>query len=955
MTRRNNAARKTEPVNDGSRSRAGETSDSELPVSDNDGAATPDLATPAQSARPPATAIGAAAAGATPVIAQYIEIKAANPDCLLFYHMGDFYELFFEDAVIAAEALDIQLTSRGKYQGEPIPMCGVPLRRADDYLQKLVRKGFRVAVCEQLEDPAQAKKRGSKAVVRRDVTRLVTAGTLTEEGLLSPRRNNYLASLARVKADQSAPYALAWLDISTGEFSTCTLPAAELLSELARLEPGELLVPETVDLDALFHGGVENGPAAITPLPAPGFDSMAGERALKNYFKVAALDGFGQFTRAEFAAAGALISYVELTQKGNMPAIAPPRRREPDHAMSIDAATRANLELVRTLKGERAGSLIATIDRTITAAGARTLASWLNDPSCRIDLITARLDAVEHFAGDHTARDCLRAKLRQTPDIARALARLSVARGTPRDLGALRDGLEAACGIAEQMRSPRSDQPTLIASALDDLSKAGFSLTRGLADMLAADLPAQISDGGLVREGYDEKLDEARRLRDQSRKVIAGLQAGYADETGIKTLKIRHNNVLGYFIEVTAQHAGRLMDEPHSQRFIHRQTLASAVRFTTAELGELASRIVSAAGEALMIEARIFDEFTNAVKDHAAIITQIADGLARLDVLSALAILAIDENYARPRVDQTRAFEIVQGRHPVVEKALRKNGAGRFIANDCNLTGPEQAEGEHAVAARPLWLLTGPNMAGKSTFLRQNALIAILAQMGSFVPASSAHIGVIDKLFSRVGAADDLARGRSTFMVEMVETATILNRATGKSLVILDEIGRGTATYDGLSIAWASIEYLHGVNRCRTLFATHFHELTSLQNTLEGVANATMRVKEHDGEVIFLHEVAPGAADRSYGIQVARLAGLPDAVLARAGEVLTALESQERDNPGGLAADELPLFSATRPSSPAAMSPPSPLETLIRELAPDELTPREALEMLYRLKNLTNG
>jgi len=883
---------------------------------------------------------------ATPMMAQYIEIKAANPDSLLFYRMGDFYEMFFEDAIAAAQALDIQLTTRGKHLDKEIPMCGVPVRAANDYLQRLIKKGFRVAVCDQLENPLEAKKRGSKAVVRRDVTRLVTAGTLTEDNLLNARENNYLAALARIKADKQNEFALAWLDISTGEFQTTIIPLSEVMSEITRLEPGELILPDTLLSDIEELGTLSELSTTLTPQPSARFDSASGERALKGFFKIAALESFGEFTRVEKAACGALITYVELTQKGERPAIKPPLRRQANEFMTIDAATRSNLELIRTLKGDRHGSLLSVIDRTITGSGARKLNARLADPSVLPETINARLESVDFFLNNLACRAQLRAKLKQCPDLNRAQARLTVGRGSPRDLGALKQGLLLARSLADIFsKNDTGDIPGMIATALKDVAKSKIDLADALDDMLAQDLPAQISDGGFVRAGYRPELDENRRLRDESRKVIANLQAAYSDKTGVKSLKVRHNNVLGYFVEVTAQHGDRLMASPFTQEFIHRQTLANAVRFTTTELAELESNILAAANRALAIEVGVFEHFCEVIKAEAPTITAIAEGLAELDVYAALAELAETEKYTRPRIDRSLAFSIKDGRHPVVERALKASGGQAFMPNDCDLG----VEGNGT--AERLWLLTGPNMAGKSTFLRQNALIAILAQMGSFVPAASAHIGVVDKVFSRVGAADDLARGRSTFMVEMVETATILNQASDHSLVILDEIGRGTATFDGLSIAWACVEHIHEVNKCRTLFATHFHELTGLAGQLSGLSNATMRVKEHDGEVIFLHEVAPGAADRSYGIQVAKLAGLPTVVLDRAQDVLSELENQDRQNPAAKLADDLPLFSAARPKShhPAEQGE-SAAEKLLQAILPDELTPREALDTLYKLK-----
>jgi DNA mismatch repair protein MutS len=880
---------------------------------------------------------------ATPVMEQYIEIKAANPGCLLFYRMGDFYELFFEDAEVAARALGIVLTKRGKHLGRDIPMCGVPVHRADEYLNRLIALGHRVAVCEQLEDPAEARKRGAKSVVRRDVIRLVTPGTLTEDTLLDARRNNYLLAIARARASAGGEsrFALAFIDISTGEFRIAECDRASLPAEIARIEPGEVIVS-----DALY-GDAEVAPylrtlAAVTPLTRDVFDGATAERRLAGYFGLASTQAFGALSRLELVAAAACVSYVERTQLGRRPPLSVPVREAQGATLSIDQATRSNLELVRTLAGERRGSLLAAVDRSVTAAGARLIAQRLAAPLTDPAAVARRHDAVEFFVADALARADMRERLAAAPDLARALARLVVARGGPRDLAAIRDGIAASAALAAALEQ-RADAPAELAEAARALRRPDPAVAAQLAAALADELPHLKRDGGFVRAGYDGALDEARALRDESRRVIAALQARYADATAVRALKIRHNNVLGYFVEVTAQHGDKLMAPPLNATFIHRQTLAGQVRFTTTELGELEAKIASAADRALGIELDSFDKLATAVTAAAADIEAAAQALAILDVATALAELAVERHYVRPEIDASLDFVVEGGRHPVVEQALAGDG-GPFVANDCDLSPPREA------AAGRIYLLTGPNMAGKSTYLRQNALIAILAQMGSFVPARRARIGVVDRLFSRVGAADDIARGRSTFMVEMVETAAILNQAGERSLVILDEIGRGTATFDGLSIAWATIEHLHEKNRCRALFATHFHELTALSAALPRLFNATVRVKEWQGEVVFLHEVVPGAADRSYGIQVAKLAGLPAAVIERAKVVLATLEAEDRASPRGL--EDLPLFAAAPrpPSPPPHDAAPDNIIAVLAALDPDEMSPREALEALYALK-----
>jgi DNA mismatch repair protein MutS len=867
----------------------------------------------------------------TPMMAQYLEIKAQNPGALLFYRMGDFYEMFFDDAVAASAALDIALTKRGFHLGEPIAMCGVPYHAAEGYLLTLIRKGFRVAIAEQLEDPAEAKKRGSKSVVRRDVVRLVTPGTLTEDSLLEARRHNYLCAFAEVR-DQAA---LAWADISTGEFRVMPSSLSRLGPDLARLAPREVLVNETRERE-LEPNIAENG-AAVTPLSRGSFDSTGAEKRLCEMFGVGSLDAFGSFDRAEVSAMGALVDYLHLTQRGRLPLLRPPVKEVHGGTLQIDAATRRNLELTSALSGGREGSLLSAVDRTVTAGGARLLERRISAPSMDLALIHQRLAAVRALVEDARLRDALRDALRRVPDIDRALSRIALDRGGPRDLAAVRAGLEGAERIAKQVATG----PALLATAGQAL--VGYAALVALLDRaLVAEPPLLARDGGFIATGYDPDLDETRALRDEGRGVIARMQADYAALAGVPGLKIKHNNVLGYFIEVTTTHEDRLRALPET--FIHRQTTAGQVRFTTLPLGEIETRILNAGNHALEIEKRHYEALKAEILANSGPIGFAARALAEIDLTAGLADLAAAENWCEPELDDSRAMLVTGGRHPVVERALRRQGSGPFVANDCALT-----EG----ATPAIWLLTGPNMAGKSTFLRQNALIALLAQTGSFVPAASARIGLVSQLFSRVGASDDLARGRSTFMVEMVETAAILNQADDRALVILDEIGRGTATYDGLSIAWATLEHLHETNRCRALFATHYHEMTALAGKLSGVENATVTVKEWEGDVIFLHEVKKGAADRSYGVQVARLAGLPQSVIDRAKVVLEALEKGEREGGSQKALiDDLPLFRA----APAiAQKPPaqsSAVEARLKDVQPDELTPMEALRLVYEIKGL---
>jgi DNA mismatch repair protein MutS len=891
---------------------------------------------PPDAAAPPDTA---ALQGLTPMLAHYLEVKRAHPGCLVLYRMGDFYELFFEDAAVGAKALDLTLTSRGEQVGgKPVPMAGVPAHALDPYLLRLIRAGFRVAVCEQMEDPAEAKKRaGAKAMVRREVVRVVTPGTLSEDALLDARRHNYLAAFAEAAGES----ALAWLDMTTGDFACQAVPRAALAAALARLEPGEILLPESLAGLPDLAEALAPWRRQTTPLPAVRFDSEGGKRRLMALYGVAALESLGPLGRAEIAAAGALVDYVELTQKGRVPRLGRLARQGRGGAMEIDPATRRNLELTRTLAGERVGSLLAGIDRTRTGAGARLLAERLAAPLTDPAAIARRHDSVAWFAAETATREAVSALLARCPDLERALSRLALQRGGPRDLAAIRDGLAAAAEAGRILAGAGAAPPAELAAALADLGDergAAAALVRRLAAALGETLPLQARDGGFVRPGFDAALDEHLALRGDGRQRLAALEARYRAETDIPSLKIRHNNLLGYFIEITAAQAGKLAPE-QAQRFVHRQAMANATRYTTGELAALEEAISRAAEKALARELEIFAALAGDVLALAETIAAAAASLAVLDVSAALASLAVERRWTRPHVDDTTAFAVTGGRHPVVEAALAD---AAFVPNDCDLA-PE----------RRLWLVTGPNMAGKSTFLRQNALIAILAQMGAFVPAAAARLGVVDRLFSRVGAADDLARGRSTFMVEMVETAAILHQATARSLVILDEIGRGTATFDGLSIAWATLEFLHDAIGCRALFATHFHELTALAARLPGLACRTMRVKEWQGDVVFLHEVAAGTADRSYGIHVARLAGLPEPVLARAEAVLAALERGEQSGAATRLADDLPLFTAAaqRPKGGAAARS-SPVEAALAEIRPDELAPRDALELVYRLKAL---
>ena len=856
----------------------------------------------------------------TPMMQQYRRLKAEAGDALLFYRMGDFFELFFDDAKAAAACLDIALTKRGEADGEPIPMCGVPIHSAESYLARLIRAGHRVAIAEQTESPAEARKaRGSKALVERAIIRLVTPGTLTEDTLLESSAANWLAAVGRAGED----WAIAAADISTGRFELIACGPGELAAELARLSPAETIADSSV-------------PGLQTNAGKGGFDSLEGVRALKTRFGLATLDGIGAPTRAELAAAGGLLTYLDATQKGAGILLDAPRRVSRSAHMVIDAATRDSLELCRSASGTVAGSLLGEIDRCHTAAGRRLLAADISAPLTDRSEIERRLALVAWLHDDALRRERVRTALKAMPDFARALARLTAGRGSPRDLAVLRDGLSAAEALSAELTG-EADRPQLLDSLIPRL--AGHdALIEQLRRALVESPPIDASKGGYIAETYDSSLDTLRSAASDGRRAIAVLESRYRDSTGIPSLKIRHNAVLGYHVEVAARHADKLM-APDSG-FTHRQTLAGVVRFNSPELHGEASRVLEAGAHALAAEAAHAEELTQLTISSTQRILGTADAIARIDVAASHAQRAAEGGWSKPRMTDEACLEIEAGRHPVVETALSHTGE-RFVANDLRLGSDDR-----------LWLITGPNMGGKSTFLRQAALVAVLAQSGGFVPASSATVGILDKLFSRVGASDNLARGRSTFMVEMVETAAILAQATPKSLVILDEIGRGTSTYDGLAIAWAVVEAMHDQVKCRTLFATHYHELTRLAGRLDCLSLHHVRAREWKGDLVLLHEVADGAADRSYGIAVAKLAGLPPKTVARAKSVLAKLEAG-RDATGGIAAglDDLPLFAA----APEPCLDANPVESALEAIDPDRLSPREALEALYRLKSLLSG
>ena len=869
------------------------------------------------------------------MMAQYLEIKSQYPDALLFYRMGDFYELFFDDAIKAAKVLDIALTKRGKHNDTDIPMCGVPHHSSENYLLTLIKSGHKVAVCEQLESPAEAKKRGYKSVVKRDVVRLVTPGTLTEDSLLKARSHNFLAAYSIVRGEHS----LAWVDISTGFMSVLSLNKVEdFVAELFRLNPSEVLIIENTDYDII--DAIEESGATATLRGKSAFDSISGEERLKSLFAVASLEAFGSFGRAQVSALGSIAEYLDATQKGKLPILRPPVIELKENSMRIDSATRRNLELTRSIhSGSRQGSLLGTIDRTVTAAGGRLLERRISAPSMDMDVINERHNALKFLRDNFDLSEPVMELLKSIPDLERALSRVSLERAGPRDLANISKGLIQGKEIASLFKN--HELPAELKLAMGKLT-GHDEISSTLEKAIVPEPPLLVRDGGFVTEQFNSELDETRELKRDGTKIIAEMQRDFIELTGIQSLKIKFNNVLGYFIETTAKNAEKLQNSTIADNFIHRQTTANQMRFTTLSLSDTETKIINANAKALEIEKQIFNELSALIIQNFEKISAAAEALAVIDITNSLATLARDEEWCRPKIDSSKAFAIQGGRHVVVESSLKNNG-NSFIPNDCELS-----EGS-------IWLVTGPNMAGKSTFLRQNALIAILAQMGCFVPATSAHIGIVSQLFSRVGASDDLARGRSTFMVEMVETAAILNQADDRALVILDEVGRGTATYDGLAIAWSTLEYLHEVNKSRSLFATHYHEMTVLADKLTRVINATVSVKEWNNEVIFLHEVRQGAADRSYGLQVAKLAGLPIEVLERAKVILNELEARDakKGTEGKLLAKDLPLFSQSMTQKPVTqINYNSELSNKIRSIYPDEISPNEALQILYDLKEI---
>lgn len=868
------------------------------------------------------------------MMGQYLAIKKQYPDCLVFFRLGDFYELFFEDALIASKALEITLTRRGQNAGEDIPMCGVPFHAYENYMARLVRQGHRVAICEQMESPQEAKKRGYKAVVKREVVRVITPGTITEDTLLNGAANNYLVLLWPIpKTD--AQWIMAVADISTGEFFIHQAENNEVDDLLSIYNPSEIIVPQHIQKHPLYQRLWKEYRQGVTELPISRFDEKNAHDRLCKYYEVTTLQPFGIDNPAMIIAAGSLLDYIQVTQLGQTPRLHPPEHKRIQDYMEIDAATRKNLELTQSAEGASQGSLFAHLNLTQTALGQRLLYQWINAPLIQAQDIEQRLDSVAWFVDNPSLRSQTRKFLQHFPDVERILSRISLGRSGPRDLQMLGVALKTQDQLFHFLQS-FSHIPVVFNDFLEELIDFQ-ALQKTLEGALKEDLPILVRDGGFIAPGYDKELDECVSKRDHGQELIQNLQERYRASTNINSLKIKHNNVLGYFIEVPASQASRL----NPQTFIHRQTLANNMRFNTQELSEMQNTLMNAAYEALQRELFLFEQLCEQIRPHLQELGFMAKVIAHVDVWSALGELACTQGYARPAISDDVCLEILEGRHPIVEKALREHEESAFTPNSLSLHSEEY-----------IWLMTGPNMAGKSTFLRQNALIIIMAQMGSYVPAQKARIGVVDRLFSRIGAGDNLAKGHSTFYVEMLETASILNQATEKSFVILDEVGRGTSANDGLAIAWAVIEYIHHHNRCRTLFATHYHELVALQKQLPKMSCYTMKIQEWNDKILFLHQVIPGAADKSYGVHVAKLAGLPATVVQRAQIIL---QNFEKKHPLSFSQHSLPLFEIVPTHQQENNKPPHETFTTefleeLKHINPEELSPRKALDMLYTWK-----
>ncbi len=855
----------------------------------------------------------------TPMMSQYVAAKSECQDCLLLFRLGDFYELFFEDAKIASSVLNIVLTHRGKVKGEDIPMCGIPVATIDNYVSKLIKAGYKVAVCEQLENPKDAKKRGYKSVVKRAITRIISAGTLVEDNLLTYNKNNYLMSLVPVckkKKDKIDQISFSLIDISTGDFFVNTVDYSGISSVLENYAPKEILISS--DFEDLAKSINKFSEATITKLPSSKFNPKIEKARLEKYFNVSTLDSFELSSDAELSCCGSVLEYLIITQKDNLRVLPTPRRISTNNYLVIDSDTSKSLEIMNNNGSEEKYTLIRALDKTKTAFGARMLASRVAMPIVDIELLKKRQECVKFFIENDELSNGLREILAQCPDFERSINRIRFNKFSPKDMENIRDALV----VSEQVRNIVFGKDIPYEEDHDFKNLPNLS---GLRDRLQSSLVEKFQQNGdLIAEGYSSELDKLRYLKNHSEDLIMKLQDKYIYQTGINTLKIRNNAIIGWYIEIPLSQKNKILPE-----FMHRQTLVNNIRYTTEEMLELQDQILKASEDFSQLQSSIYNELVETVLQNYAAISDSIKLLALLDVYTNFSLIATERNYVCPEIVAEPVLEIESGRHPVLE--LLQND---FTGNDCDLTFDSR-----------VCLLTGPNMAGKSTYLRQNALLIVMAQVGSFIPAKKAKIGIVDRLFSRIGASDDLARGRSTFMVEMIETATILNQATERSFVILDEVGRGTSTYDGLSIAWAVIENLYKNNKCRVLFATHYRELTTLSEKFKNIRCKTLKVQEWEGKVIFYHRIIDGIADKSYGIHVASLAGVPKNVIRRAKDLLIKLESKsETHNLSIDPSDQIELNYSVI----------SPVEERLKNLNVNELTPLDALNLLFDLKKMVN-
>ena len=860
--------------------------------------------------------------GLTPMMKQYLEIKEEYFEEILFYRMGDFYEMFFNDAKVASSVLDITLTKRGQWNNNDIPMCGIPFHSSESYLSKLISNGYRVAVCEQINEIENDVKK-NKGPMKRKVVRVITPGTVLEENFFDDNPNNFLCSWNEVNGCHS----ISWVDLSTGIFCVQKIDMNQsnaLETALERLSPRELIMPLKMKEQKphYFRGCVTFQADSL-------FQSDACEERLKKFYKTKSLEAFGEFSRSCISTAGAILGYVNLTQKGKLPLLKKIKQWKNIDVMEIDVFSRKSLELLKTQSGEKNGSFFNAINQTLTSGGARLLLERLNGPSLDNLEINNRLDTVSNFVSENLLRKKVRDVLKLIPDIERSLTRLQFDRGGPRDLISIKTGCEKAYEISKLILDHDFTFPEKELNEISSNLTINTSFIKELDLAITESPPLFARDGNFIKKGFSNELDEIKLIRDNSREKILSLQAKYINQTGVQSLKIKFNNVLGYHLEVRKNHETKLLEQ---EEFIHRQGTAQASRFTTAELVSIESKLTDARSKSLNIELEIYEILVKNCLQRSEKLLSIFQGISSLDVAIGFAELAHKWNYSRPEISNECIFNVVAGRHPVIEQILNKEKDTSFISNNCNLSDQK------------IWLITGPNMGGKSTFLRQNAIINIMAQMGSFVPAEKATIGISDRIFSRVGSGDDLSRGQSTFMVEMIETASILNHATEKSFVILDEIGRGTSTWDGLSLAWSIIEKLHNDINCKTLFATHYHELTTLERSLKKLSLKTLEAKEYNDEIIFLYNLVNGSANKSYGLEVAKLAGVPFDVIKRAKDILKNLESDYKID------DKLPLFNQTKEKEAVTK-----VSKKLNEIVPDSISPIQALEILYELKRLNKN